>query len=62
MLELWGMGNLFHPHTWHMLLIMTEIVTQYLFGSKEDAIGSIANYLSIHGWNAEADIVLKNRS
>ena len=25
-----------------------------LFGSKEDAIGSIANYLSIHGWNAEA--------
>ena len=30
-----------------------------LFGSKEDAIGSIANYLSIHGWNAEADIVLK---
>ena len=29
-----------------------------LFGSKEDAIGSIANYLSIHGWNAEADIVL----
>ena len=22
-----------------------------LFGSKEDAIGSIANYLSIHGWN-----------
>ena len=30
-----------------------------LFASKEDAIGSIANYLSIHGWNAEADIVLK---
>ena len=30
-----------------------------LFGSKKDAIGSIANYLSIHGWNAEADIVLK---
>ena len=30
-----------------------------LFGSKEDAIGSIANYLSIHGWNADADIVIK---
>tara|TARA_B100000212_G_scaffold195456_1_gene147453 strand:- start:111 stop:1139 length:1029 start_codon:yes stop_codon:yes gene_type:complete len=30
-----------------------------LFGSKKDAIGSIANYLSIHGWNADADIVLE---
>ena len=30
-----------------------------LFGSKKDAIGSIANYLSIHGWNAEADIVFE---
>ena len=30
-----------------------------LFDSKKDAIGSIANYLSIHGWNAEADIVLE---
>ena len=29
-----------------------------LFGSKKDAIGSIANYLSIHGWNEGADIVL----
>ena len=30
-----------------------------LFGSKEDAIGSIANYLSIHGWNSDADIVIE---
>ena len=30
-----------------------------LFGSKKDAIGSIANYLSIHGWNANEDIVLE---
>tara|TARA_B100000925_G_scaffold32450_1_gene21520 strand:+ start:745 stop:1773 length:1029 start_codon:yes stop_codon:yes gene_type:complete len=28
-----------------------------LFGSKEDAIGSIANYLSVHGWNEEVEIV-----
>ena len=30
-----------------------------LFASKEDAIGSIANYLKIHGWNAEAEIVIE---
>ena len=30
-----------------------------LFGSKKDAIGSIANYLSIHGWNAKAGVVLE---
>ena len=30
-----------------------------LFGSVEDAIGSIANYLNIHGWNPEAEIVLE---
>lgn len=30
-----------------------------LFGSKQDAIGSIANYLSIHGWNVNADIVIE---
>ena len=30
-----------------------------LFNSVEDAIGSVANYLKVHGWKRNADIVQK---
>ena len=29
------MGSLFHPHTWHMLLIMTEIAMQTFLPQKK---------------------------
>ena len=56
MLEQWVTVNLSHLHTLLMLLIMMEIASQ-IFLVQKKTIGSIANYLSVHGWNEEVEIV-----
>ncbi len=60
MLEQWAMVNLFLQAIGAYAIDYDGDGNADLFNSVDDAIGSVANYLYIHGWKREGDIVYES--